>query len=128
MEMSVSGAPSEGLSPMGREVGGVSLLLLDCEVPHCLTALTSVSLQLKTFSASAPLSPPSTSATPCMSTTSTTSNSGSTVCAQPWPSNRGLHPEFSQEKLPRPNAAPPLQPAPVTRRRTRTLRTSPSLN
>lgn len=132
MEISALAAPSEGLSPMGREVGGVALLLLDCEVPHCLillpTALTSVSLQLKTFSASAPLSPPSTSATPCMSTTSTTSSSGSTVCAQPWPSNRGLHPEFSQKKLPQPHGAPPVQPAPVAGRRTRTFRTSPSLS
>lgn len=85
--------------------------------------------QLNMFFASAPSTQPTTSLTPCILTTSTTSNSGSTVYARRWPNNRGLHPKLSQEKPPRPNAAPPpFQPPSVARRQMRTVRLSPALN
>lgn len=95
-----------------------------------MSHILSVSLQRRTFSVWALWIHPTVSPTPCTSMTSTTSNSGSTVYALRWPNNRGLHHQFSREKLSEPSAAPPplSRPTPATRSLTRTARPPPALN
>lgn len=90
-----------------------------------LDFLSFFSFQPRTFFVWALWIQPMARVTPCMSTTSTASSSGSTAYALPWPNNRGRHPELTRLKPSKPSVAPAVShPHSMRRKLTRTVHLS----